>query len=136
MVFVLDTSGSMAGVKMEQAKKALKYCVNQLGETDRFALISFATAVNKHHDRLTEVNKSELDKARKCIDGLQATGATAIDAALAAALDMRSTNPNRTFTIVVFTAGDPTIGEVNPHKNLIDVAARTTSKSRILSAGA
>ena len=26
MVFVLDTSGTMRGVKMEQARKALKYC--------------------------------------------------------------------------------------------------------------
>ena len=31
MVLVLDTSGSMRGVKMEQARKALKYCLKNLG---------------------------------------------------------------------------------------------------------
>ena len=30
MVLVLDTSGSMHGVKMEQARKALKYCLENL----------------------------------------------------------------------------------------------------------
>ena len=33
MVLVLDTSGSMRGVKMEQARKALKYCLDHLGPT-------------------------------------------------------------------------------------------------------
>ena len=37
MVLVLDTSGSMAGVKMEQARKALKYCLDNLQHEDRFA---------------------------------------------------------------------------------------------------
>ena len=48
MVLVLDTSGSMRGVKMEQARKALKYCLDNLGPKDRFALINFATTVNKY----------------------------------------------------------------------------------------
>ena len=50
MVFVLDTSGSMAGPKMEQAKKALKFCLSRLGTNDRFALMNFATTVNKYAD--------------------------------------------------------------------------------------
>src|SRR5262249_8628119 len=47
MVLVLDTSGSMRGPKMEQAKKALKYCLENLGPKDRFGLMNFATTVNK-----------------------------------------------------------------------------------------
>ena len=46
-VFVLDTSGSMAGVKMDQARKALKFCLSRLASQDRFAVINFATSVNR-----------------------------------------------------------------------------------------
>src|SRR5207237_4637695 len=40
---VLDTSGSMAGKKMEQAKKALSFCLANLNEQDRFDVIRFST---------------------------------------------------------------------------------------------
>src|SRR5262249_20162511 len=42
IVFVLDTSGSMAdGGKLEQAKKALNYCLANLGTDDRFDVVRF-----------------------------------------------------------------------------------------------
>src|SRR5260370_326391 len=44
MVLVLDTSGSMRGVKMDQARNALKYCLDNLGSKDHFALIHLRTA--------------------------------------------------------------------------------------------
>ena len=47
----------------------------------------------------------QLDHARRWIDALQATGGTAIDAALTAALDLRTADANRTFTVVFFTDG-------------------------------
>src|SRR5207249_3978401 len=42
MVFVLDTSGSMRGQRIVQARNALKYCLKNLTAKDRFALINFA----------------------------------------------------------------------------------------------
>ena len=46
IVFVVDTSGSMMqDKKMEQAKKALRHCLDELSTDDRFALINFATTV-------------------------------------------------------------------------------------------
>ncbi|MBV9124411.1 MAG: VWA domain-containing protein, partial [Planctomycetes bacterium] len=47
MVLVLDTSGSMRGPKMDQARKALRYCLDNLGPKDRFDLIHFATTVTR-----------------------------------------------------------------------------------------
>src|SRR5204862_7299086 len=44
--FVIDTSGSMSeggGKKMEQAKKALSFCLQNLNEGDRFEIIRFST---------------------------------------------------------------------------------------------
>jgi Ca-activated chloride channel family protein len=136
MVLVLDTSGSMRGVKMEQAKKALQYCLNNLGPKDRFALINFATTVNKYKDGLLDSTSDQLEQARKWIDNLEATGGTAINDALAAALDLRpQKDEGRTFTIVFFTDGQPTIGETNVDKIMKNALARNTGNTRIFTFG-
>src|SRR5262245_22184462 len=90
LVLVLDTSGSMAGVKMEQARKALKYCLDRLNPGDRFGLINFATQVSKYRDKLTDGSSEQVAQARKWVDELEATGGTNISEALAAALEMRT----------------------------------------------
>ena len=35
-IYVIDTSGSMRGKRLTQAKNALKYCLKNLSEGDRF----------------------------------------------------------------------------------------------------
>src|SRR5262245_62282770 len=89
VVLVLDTSGSMRGPKMEQARKALKYCLENLTSKDRFGLINFATTVNRYKDNLVKVEADQLTQAYKWLDELEATGGTAINDALASALDLR-----------------------------------------------
>ena len=54
VVFVLDTSGSMAGKKIAQAKKALEFCVENLNDGDHFELIRFSTEVEPLFDQLAE----------------------------------------------------------------------------------
>jgi Ca-activated chloride channel family protein len=135
MVLVLDTSGSMRGPKMDQARRALKYCLSNLGSRDRFGLMNFATTVNKYRDTLTESNGEQIEQARKWVDNLEATGGTAINDALAAALEMRDSSPGRTFTIVFFTDGQPTIGETNLDRIMKNVMGRNTANTRIFTFG-
>jgi Ca-activated chloride channel family protein len=135
MVFVLDTSGSMRGKRMVQARAALKYCLNNLGPKDRFGLMNFATTVNKYHENLLLASKDNLTQARKWVDDLEATGGTAINDALQSALSMRTDDSSRTFTIVFFTDGRPTIGETDAEKILQNVARRNTSSTRIFTFG-
>jgi Ca-activated chloride channel homolog len=135
MVFVLDTSGSMRGKRMTQAQNALKYCVKNLSATDRFAVINFATTVNRYADSLQEATSDNIAAALKWVDGLEATGGTAINDALLTALDMRTTDPARTFTVVFFTDGRPTIGETNTDKIQQNVAKKNTSTTRIFTFG-
>jgi Ca-activated chloride channel family protein len=135
MVFVLDTSGSMRGPKMDQARKALKICLENLGPKDRFGLINFATTVNRYRDELLDASSEQLAHANKWVDQLEATGGTAINDAMASALDMRSKDESRTFTVVFFTDGQPTIGETSPEKILKNVAARNTASTRIFTFG-
>lgn len=135
VVLVLDTSGSMRGVKMEQARKAMKYILKNLSEQDRFAMIHFATEVYPYKEGLNDINKESLELAEKWIDKLEASGGTNIDKAMKTALDMRSKDTSRTFTIVFFTDGEPTIDETNPEKILKNVAARNTANTRIFTFG-
>jgi Ca-activated chloride channel family protein len=136
MVFVLDTSGSMSeDGKIKQAQKALKYCLNNLNPKDRFGLMNFATSVDKYKPGLLAADKDQIEGAKKWVDGLEAAGGTAIDDALKEALDMRSKDDSRTFTIVFFTDGQPTIGELNPEKILKNVSARNTANTRIFTFG-
>jgi Ca-activated chloride channel family protein len=135
MVLVLDTSGSMRGPKMDQAKRALKYCLSNLDPRDRFGLMNFATTVNRYRDGLTGADKEQVEQARKWVDNLEATGGTAINDALAAALEMRSNDASRTFTIVFFTDGQPTVGETNIERITKNVMAKNTATTRIFTFG-
>ena len=106
VVFVLDTSGSMAGEKMEQAKEALAYCLRRLGERDRFGLVAFSSDVDAFGDDLAET--SVRDDALYFIDQLEARGGTNINAALLEALELLEGSDNG--MVVFLTDGLPSTG--------------------------
>ncbi len=135
LVLVLDTSGSMRGPKMEQARKALKYCLDNLGSRDRFGLINFATVVNRYEDKLLDATSEQVARAKKWVEDLDASGGTAINDALASALELRGKDEGRSFTVVFFTDGQPTIGETDPEKILKNAVARNTANTRIFTFG-
>jgi Ca-activated chloride channel family protein len=136
MVFVLDTSGSMlADGKLEQAKKALKHCLDGLGEKDRFGVINFSTTVNRYRETLLPVTKDQIGDAKKWVEKLESTGGTAINDALQSALGWQNRDDGRTFTVVFFTDGRPTIGETNPEKILANVTKQNTTNTRIFTFG-
>lgn len=135
VVLVLDTSGSMAGIKLDQAKKALRYCLENLNAQDRFAVLNFSTAIGKYRDQLVERSGEQLDNAKRWIDKLSPSGGTAIDDALNEALALRPADSARPFVVVFFTDGQPTIGEVNPDRILKRFSDRNTSNTRVFTFG-
>jgi Ca-activated chloride channel homolog len=135
MILVLDTSGSMRGPKMDQARNALKYCLKNLTSKDRFALINFATTVNRYRDKLHEATTENIEHATKWVEALEATGGTAINDALASALDFRSSEDSRSFNVVFFTDGQPTIGETNVDKIMKNTMVKNTTNTRIFTFG-
>jgi len=86
LVLVLDTSGSMAGEKIQQAKAALRYCLQRLGNRDRFGLVTFSSEARKFRETLAGLEAR--DEALYHVDRLEATGGTNINAALLAAVDL------------------------------------------------
>jgi len=135
LLLVLDTSGSMKGVKMDQARKALHYFLQNMNKQDRFALMNFSTSVTRYQNELLDAKPEEIGKARKWVDALEATGGTAIDKALSAALEMRTRDEGRSFTVIFFTDGLPTIGESNPETIVKNVEKRNSSNTRIFTFG-
>ncbi len=120
---------------MEQARKALKYCLDNLGANDRFGLINFSTTVNRYEDKLLSVNAEQVAKAKKWVEELEVTGGTAINDALASALELRGNEEGRSFTVVFFTDGLPTIGETDADKIVKNTLAKNTANTRIFTFG-
>jgi len=109
VIFVVDTSGSMAGEKMAQTKKALAFCIKSLGDRDRFNIVPFATeAVNWKGD-LQAVSAQNRDEALAYVNQIQARGGTNINDALVSALGM-SHDQDRPLMVIFMTDGAPTIG--------------------------
>src|SRR6266545_4820453 len=95
VAFVLDTSGSMAGQKLDQAKKALSFCVENLNDDDHFEIIRFSTETEPLFNKLTAASKENRSRASDFIKELKPIGGTAIDDALRKALDLRPGSSRR-----------------------------------------
>lgn len=135
LVLVLDTSGSMDNVKMDQARKALKHCLSNLNANDRFGVIGFASAVRPYRDTLVEAKDDQVEDAKKWVESLKAGGGTNIQAALNKALSMRTGEVDRNFTIVFFTDGQPTLGELKPDKIVKEVSEKNSKNTRMFTFG-
>jgi Ca-activated chloride channel family protein len=134
IVFVLDVSGSMAGEKMDQAKKALLFCVENLNPGDRFDIIRFSTEAEALFGGLTLFNKLNKQKARKFVNSLKAIGGTNIDEALSMALRQKS-DPTRPYMIIFLTDGKPTIGETDESRLVSRIKGTNLSGTRIFTFG-
>ena len=134
VVFVLDTSGSMAGEKLEQAKKAMLFCVENINDGDRFEIIRFATETESVFEKLLPADKSNRSKAREFVKGLKPIGGTAINDALLKALSMRPTEGKRPFVVIFLTDGRPTVGVTGENEILKNVLAKA-DKTRIFCFG-
>src|SRR5262249_33136089 len=98
-------------------------------------IMNFATTVTKYTNTLQRATTENVAAAKKWVDNLEATGGTAIDDALKSALDMRTNDKARTFTIVFFTDGRPTIGETRPEKIQQNFEKRNDQSTRLFSFG-
>lgn len=130
VIFVVDTSGSMGGEKMEQAKQALSYCINRLGSGDRFNLVTFATESRVFKPGLTSVAAESRKEALEFVEGLVARGGTNINDALVSALSM-SAEKDRVLMVIFITDGEPTIGETRTEAILKNVQQANKALTRL-----
>ncbi|MDA9295715.1 VIT domain-containing protein, partial [Burkholderiales bacterium] len=87
VVFVVDTSGSMHGSSLDQAKSALTMAVRRLTKNDRFNIIQFDDQTKALFDRERPASNKNLKVACQYIDALTADGGTEFAPALSMALN-------------------------------------------------
>jgi Ca-activated chloride channel family protein len=121
IVFVLDTSGSMAEEgKMEKARAALLFGIKSLHPEDRFNVISFAGEERLMEDGLIKADDAGRARGEKFVNSLRPTGGTNINDALLAAL-RQFDNSDRPKMIVFMTDGLPTVGETDVSRIISNV---------------
>jgi len=78
VVFVVDTSGSMAGEKITQARRALQFCIDKLDDRDRFNVVRFSTGFDVLFGELTAATKENRAAAQNFAASFTAAGGTNI----------------------------------------------------------
>jgi Ca-activated chloride channel family protein len=112
IVFVFDRSGSMWGEKVDQARKALHFILDHLGESDRFSIVSFNDTRSQLFHTLQPVNTETLAEAGRFVDRIEADGLTDLDTALRTGLGILEASESRQAArlVVFLTDGLPTAG--------------------------
>jgi len=118
VLLVLDTSGSMRGEKMEQAKAALEFVLDHLQPQDRFNVAAFSTGVSHYAQSAQPAEQAE--EAQRWVRQLDAAGGTAINRALLETLVQ--VDADRPTILVFLTDGLPTEGVTDPEMIMANVA--------------
>lgn len=134
ITFVLDVSGSMAGEKLIQAKKALNFCINNLNTNDAFEVVRFSTEAESLFGKRVTATPKNMKHAIDFVDNLKAIGGTNIDEALEKALS-NAKQTNMPHMVIFITDGKPTIGETQEHILLKKLKNYNLDNTRIFTFG-
>jgi Ca-activated chloride channel family protein len=85
-IFIIDTSGSMHGVSIQQAKRAVQLALKGLKATDRFNIIEFNSVTRALFTNNMAVTEQSMSEAEQFVQKLQANGGTEMRPALSLAL--------------------------------------------------
>jgi len=135
IVFVLDTSGSMAEEgKIEKAKKALLFGIRTLRDGDRFNVINFAGEEHLMERDLIAADSNGKKRGEEFVNKLRPDGGTNINDALLQSLKQFERN-DRPKMLVFMTDGLPTVGERNTENIVANIAKAKNVDVRIFPFG-
>ena len=129
VIFVLDTSGSMAGTSIEQAKAALLLAIDRLAAGDRFNIVRFASGTSTLFAEPRPTDAATLARARDYVRWLSAEGGTEMAPAIAAAL--AGSPPKGYLRQVIFL----TDGAVGNEDDLLGLINGRLAASRLFTVG-
>lgn len=110
LVFVIDTSGSMAGESIQQARHALRAGLETLTPRDRFNVIQFNSQTHSLFMRPEMATGNNLARARQYVDRLHADGGTEMAPALSRALESAGENGDEARVRQVIFITDGAVG--------------------------
>ncbi|CAC5406521.1 unnamed protein product [Mytilus coruscus] len=82
ILFILDVSGSMTGVKIRQQRDAMDKILQDLNEEDRFNIMEFSSQSKLWQESLVSVNSNTTHNAREFSQKMLASGGTRANDAL------------------------------------------------------
>ncbi len=130
-IFVIDNSGSMDGPSLAQAKEALLLGLDTLTPKDRFNVIRFDNTFDMLFSAAVAADPEYLNRAKRFVTSLSATGGTEMIAPLKAALYDRSGSDTNYLRQVVFI----TDGAIGNEQGLFATLNRHRGRSRVFMVG-
>ncbi|WP_340820173.1 VIT domain-containing protein [Methanolobus sp. WCC4] len=110
IIFVVDKSGSMYGLKMEQVKEAFSSIIAELPEGDRFNIVFFDSDSMPYSAEILMANEDNKAQAVAEVLVTEAGGGTNINYVLIEALGMFYNESENVPIVVFLTDGEPTGG--------------------------
>jgi Ca-activated chloride channel family protein len=104
MVFVLDCSGSMSGIPLEQAKQLVRYALGNLNAEDSFQIITFSVAASGLAPLPLPNTPANVRAALRYLDSLDGEGGTEMLTGIKAALAFPP-DPERVREVMFLTDG-------------------------------
>ena len=129
VVFVIDTSGSMHGHSIDQARSALQLALKRLQPDDRFNVIQFNSDTHALFDSALPATPDNINQAMNYVGGLYADGGTEMLSALQLAL--RDKAPEGMLRQVIFL----TDGSVGNEEQLFNTIQQQLGSSRLFTVG-
>jgi Ca-activated chloride channel homolog len=106
LIFIIDSSGSMSGSSIRQAKDSLKEALGRLSPTDRFNIIDFDNGFEPLYESAMPASMSNISDAKSFIKRIDADGGTQMLGPIAFALNSRdSSSVNYLRQIIFITDG-------------------------------
>lgn len=129
VVFVIDTSGSMSGSSIAQARDALELAIARLSEQDSFNVVEFNSYAKALYADARPASAANREHAIRWVRKLQAQGGTEMALALNLALNGRE-NPGRVRQVIFLTDG-----AVGNEDNLFKLIKDKLGDSRLFTVG-
>lgn len=129
LVFVVDTSSSMQGAPLEQAKAVILRALDGLRATDTFRVVRFSDAAAELATSPLAVNPANLARARAFVTSLRAAGATEMLPGVRAALD--GTAPDGRLRVAVLV----TDGYVGNERDVLAALTQSLGAARVFAFG-
>jgi len=129
MIFIVDTSGSMDGVSIKQARQSLLMALDTLNPGDRFNIIEFNSVTKPFYPSAIEASRQNVSSAKGRVQQLQSGGGTEMYPALETAL--QQTQSESHIRQVIFI----TDGAVGNEEALFKLIHKKLGNSRLFTVG-
>lgn len=129
IIYVIDTSGSMGGQSIIQARAALELALSRLKQGDHFNIIQFNSQTSKLFHQSELVTPTSIQQAINYVRSLDAGGGTEMATALHAALANQD-NSNDLRQVIFLTDGS-----IGNEQALFEIIQNQLGRSRLFTIG-